>query len=58
MKKEIKREGKKKVYSKPKLTTIELAADEVLFIGCKLASGGFNWGAAPGTANFCAQEGS
>ena len=58
MKHEIKKEGEKKAYKKPKLTTIELAADEVLFIGCKLASGGFAFGSAPCPANFCTQEGS
>ena len=58
MKREIKKEGEKRPYEKPKLTTIELAADEVLFIGCKLASGGFAFGASPCPANFCTQDGS
>lgn len=58
MNQEKHKEGKKKVYEKPKLTTIELAVDEVLFIGCKLASGGFAFGATPCPANFCTQDGS
>jgi len=58
MKHDKKMEGEKKVYEKPKLTTIELAVDEVLFIGCKLASGGVAFGASPCPSNFCVQEGS
>jgi hypothetical protein len=57
MKQEKPKEGKK-VYKKPKLTTIELAVDEVLFTGCKLASGGFAFGATPCPSNFCVSEGS
>jgi hypothetical protein len=58
MKHEKKREGEKKLYEKPKLTTIELAVDEVLSVGCKLSSGGVAFGASPCTANWCAQDGS
>lgn len=58
MKHEKKTKGEKKPYERPKLTTIELAVDEVLFIGCKLASGGVAFGASPCTANFCTQDGS
>jgi hypothetical protein len=50
--------GKKRVYEKPRLTMIELAADEVLFTGCKLASGGFAFGLTPCTSNFCVADGS
>ncbi len=35
-----KRENGKRVYKKPMLRTIELAAEEVLAVGCKIASGG------------------
>jgi hypothetical protein len=58
MKHDGKKEGEKKLYEKPKLTTIALAVDEVLFIGCKLASGGFAFGATPCPSNFCSQDGS
>jgi hypothetical protein len=52
-------EKKKRVYKKPRLRTIELAAEEVLAVGCKLASGG----EAPlseisCTANNCSGAGS
>jgi hypothetical protein len=48
-------EEKKKSYEKPKLRTIELSADEVLAVGCKVAKGirgfsnGFNSCALPRT---------
>ena len=48
----------KRVYEKPRLRTIELAAEEVLGVGCKLAGGGFDFGAAPCAANNCSQLGS
>ncbi len=52
-------EEKKKVYEKPRLRIIELAADEVLATGCKLVSGGFAAGATPCfPGNGCAGEGS
>jgi hypothetical protein len=34
-------------YEKPKLTIIELAAEEVLAVGCKTASGGSAVGGGP-----------
>jgi len=43
----------KKVYKKPKLRKIELAADEVMGIGCKLSDGGFSLDAAPCNINNC-----
>jgi hypothetical protein len=58
MKRENKLAGEKKVYEKPKLTIIELAVDEVLFIGCKLASGGMAWEVSPCVPGGCSQEGS
>jgi hypothetical protein len=58
MKHENRNDGEKKLYEKPKLTIIELAVDEVLFIGCKLASGGYTWGVSPCTPSACSQEGS
>ena len=49
----------KRAYEKPKLRTIDLAAEEVLATGCKLTTGG----AAPLSVincvnNNCASEGS
>ena len=32
-------EKRKRVYEKPRLRTIELAAEEVLAVGCKLTTG-------------------
>ena len=50
---------KKDVYQKPRLRTIELAAEEVLGVGCKLTSGGFASGAYPCfPGNNCSQAGS
>ena len=37
----------KNSYSKPQLRRIELKADEILAVGCKSSSGGFNLGSAP-----------
>lgn len=48
----------KKLYEKPGLRAIELAADEVLGIGCKSNKGGFNVGASPCLANQCVKKGS
>lgn len=49
----------KKPYEKPMLRTIELAAEEVLAVGCKLASSGTAFGApANCIANSCAGPGS
>jgi hypothetical protein len=36
-----KKDNGKQVYQKPRLIVIELAAEEVLAIGCKLTSSGF-----------------
>ncbi len=47
----------KKPYGKPELAVIDLAAEEVLFTGCKLASSGnapFN---IPCIANSCSAAG-
>jgi hypothetical protein len=51
-------ETEKRPYEKPRVRVIDLAADEVLAIGCKTISGGFNTGAAPCTANSCSVVGS
>jgi hypothetical protein len=58
MKHKNQKERGKRVYEKPTLTTIELAVDEVLFIGCKLAGSGYAWGASPCAVRACSQEGS
>ena len=50
--------GEKKEYEKPKLRTIELAAEEVLAAGCKLIGGGFAFGVTPCTLGSCAGPGS
>ena len=45
MKFDQEKEKSKRPYEKPLLSVIELAAEEVLGVGCKLASGGsaFGW---------------
>jgi hypothetical protein len=48
----------KKPYEKPRLRIIELAAEEVLSAGCKLAGGGFAFGVTPCMGNRCAGFGS
>lgn len=48
----------KKPYEKPRLRAIELAADEVLGVGCKTNQGGFNVGGSPCMANQCVKKGS
>lgn len=40
----MEKETDKKKYVKPELKTIELVAEEVLAVGCKLGAGGFNFG--------------
>jgi len=55
---DMEQENKKKEYEKPKLRTIELAAEEVLAAGCKLVSGGFAPMAVPCMANGCSGIGS
>jgi hypothetical protein len=58
MKQDNKLEREKRIYEKPKLTTIELVVDEVLFFGCKLADSGYAFGQNPCTLGNCSQEGS
>ena len=38
--KKVDKKKKRKVYEKPRLRTINLEAEEVLAVGCKIASGG------------------
>lgn len=45
-------------YEKPRLRIIELAAEEVLAIGCKIDGGGFSVGVSPCIANSCTGVGS
>lgn len=45
-------------YEKPVLRVIELAAEEVLSIGCKTQTSGFNFGAPTCLANGCVENGS
>jgi hypothetical protein len=42
MKPDQAKQKEKRVYEKPRLRTIELAAEEVLAAGCKTESGGVN----------------
>jgi len=49
---------KKRPYEKPRLRTIELAAEEVLAAGCKTVGGGFAPLASPCLMNSCAGLGS
>lgn len=49
---------KKKSYGAPSLRKINLAADEVLAVGCKTNQGGFNVGGSPCMANRCVKNGS
>ena len=60
MKSDEKVKKTKQPYEKPRLRTIELAAEEVLATGCKVAgSGTFNVGAVEcGIGNNCSQNGS
>jgi hypothetical protein len=48
----------KEPYTKPRLRVINIEADQVLGVGCKLDSGGSAFGASPCPANFCAEAGS
>ena len=55
----MKNENKaRKPYEKPALRTIKLSAEEVLGVGCKTSSGGFNVGSTPCMANNCSKKGS
>jgi hypothetical protein len=48
----------KKAYESPALRVIELAADEVLAVGCKNRSGNAPGGGPPCAVRNCAQPGS
>jgi hypothetical protein len=61
MKSDEKKQKKKQPYEKPRLRTIELAAEEVLATGCKtLSSGPTNFGGQPfcGISSSCVLDGS
>ncbi len=61
MPKESKKGPGKKPYQKPKLRTIELVADEVLAVGCKVQNGTSGVGNAKASCAFpttCYGEGS
>ncbi len=45
---------KKNEYRKPDLREVELAAKEVLAIGCKVSGGGINAGSSPCDTGNCA----
>jgi len=50
---------KKRAYEKPRLRIIELAAEEVLAVGCKLTNGGFALGGVtPCIGTGCVSAGS
>lgn len=52
-------DSSKRRYEKPRLRVIELAADEVLAVGCKTDSGGTNVGPPTCvTTTYCLQSGS
>ena len=50
--------GAKLAYSKPKLQTIELLAEEVMGVGCKLSVDTFAFGDNPCTSDICFTTGS
>lgn len=52
------KEKMKQTYEKPKLRIIELAAEEVLGIGCKTTVLSSPGGAPPCTSSNCSQLGS
>jgi len=54
----MKEETRKQPYVKPEVKTIELAAEEVLGLGCKLVDGGTAATASPCPALGCAGQGS
>jgi hypothetical protein len=58
MKSDEEKEKRKKPYEKPRFTAIELAAEEVLGVGCKLGLGGSAFGGTPCPVNYCMQAGS
>jgi hypothetical protein len=49
---------RKRTYEKPRLRTIELAAEEVLAIGCKILNGGFARDTTPCQGSGCVNVGS
>ena len=51
-------ESAKRLYEKPVLRKIKLAAEEVLAVGCKTNQGGFNVSGTPCMANSCSKKGS
>jgi hypothetical protein len=59
MKKDTKKKSVKSAYEKPQLHIIELAAEEVLAVGCKMTGGPTNVGRAScGIFNNCITRGS
>jgi hypothetical protein len=59
MKLDQEKKKSKKPYEKPMLRTIELAAEEVLAVGCKLAGSGNAYGSVVSCiVNSCAGPGS
>ena len=55
MKQQTRAAGRRR-YSKPRLRVIELAAREVLGLGCKTVSGGNNFGTSPCVGGSCASS--
>jgi hypothetical protein len=56
---ELKKEPEKSSYEKPQLHIIELAAEEVLAVGCKMPGGPNNVGVAScGIGRRCSTRGS
>jgi hypothetical protein len=59
METEKKKEMEKRPYERPRLRRIELAAEEVLVVGCKSQSGGIAYlNPPPCSAHHCAGPGS
>ena len=59
MEKDTKMKRMKAVYEKPQLNIIELAAEEVLAVGCKMTGGPSNVShASCGIFNNCISQGS
>jgi hypothetical protein len=50
--------NEKKTYEPPHLRKVSLAAEEVLAVGCKTNSGGFNVAAPRCMMNQCVKNGS
>jgi hypothetical protein len=51
------KEKKKRPYEKPRLRTIELAAEEVLGVGCKTTGETAPYGGPPCSVSNCSQIG-